>query len=92
MNSVATLLCKGAGEIRAFAESPAAQHFTPGWFDRIARRLEAASMLSPESIDREVQSIVRLFLDSGPSWSEAAPSVGMAVEALQRAQARESRA
>jgi hypothetical protein len=91
MKSVAMLLCKGAEEIRAFAESPEARHFTPDWLERIAARLEAASLLPSESIDREVQSIARLFLDSGPSWSEAPPSVGVAVDALHRARAQADR-
>lgn len=85
MNSVAALLSKGAEEIRAFAASPEAKHFAPDWLERIAMRLDGARLLPSDSIDREVQSIARMFLDSGPSWSEAAPSFGIVVDALHRA-------
>jgi hypothetical protein len=84
MSDFSALLAKGAKEIRSYRLSENSKAFDDAWLDSLAERLEAASTMEADRVEREISIIARLMIDSGPSWDDAAPSFGQAVGALQR--------
>ncbi|GAA0829025.1 hypothetical protein GCM10009080_03070 [Cupriavidus pauculus] len=81
-----TLLTQGAQEIRRHVLGPGR---SSDWLEMIAVRMEAASTLSTEiAQEREIATISRALIDSGPLDEGTSPSFWTAVDAMQRAARR----
>jgi hypothetical protein len=87
MNSFESLLALGAREARRFIhESPDAKLFGEVWLESIALRIESASKLRDGGeASKEIRSIARSLIDSGPAAASFAPSFLAALDAVQRA-------
>ena len=92
MNPYSLMLQKALVEIRQFQRtSGEADRFENDWFEQIAARLEHASCLSEtESAEREILSMARSDVDSGPLDENAMPSFYVALNAVQRTRKRRS--
>lgn len=80
------LLAQGAQEIRRYIQDAGRGS---DWLEKIAVRMEAASALVPKiAQEREIATISRTLIDSGPLDESTSPSFWAAVDAMQRAAKR----
>ncbi|PLP97468.1 hypothetical protein [Cupriavidus pauculus] len=86
MTIYGTLLAQGAQEIRRHTHDAG---WSSDWLEKIAVRMEGASALATEvAQEREIATISRTLIDSGPLDKSASPSFWAAVDAMQRAAKR----
>jgi hypothetical protein len=72
-------------ELQNYQCSPASTPWPDAWFANLRSRLEHALVQDEtQQFERELHAVYRSLNDSGPTASEAAPSLAQAIDALQR--------
>jgi hypothetical protein len=91
MNQYTQLLSQGAKEMREYCRAKElAGSADKKWLDGLANRMEAASRLEDRvEVEKAIGAIAHSMTDSGPFASEAVPSFGAVLDALQRKRKRE---
>ena len=86
MSTYGNLLSQAAVEMRLCRTSSAeGAACDPAWIESISKRIEAASGIEDvEAQEREVTTISRMLLDSGPADTSASPAFWQVVDAIQR--------
>jgi hypothetical protein len=80
MADLGSLLIQGAAEMK----SAKVDGFDPAWLERLATRMERASVLPETSREQEVRAIAHSLVDSGPMDESVCPSFSQVVGYFQR--------
>jgi hypothetical protein len=93
MSQFSTLLQQAAAEVREYCRtSPDAATFGIESLLWLARRMEVASALESDAdVEREIDALAYLIVDSGPLTVSLAPSFTRALNALQRRREQQPR-
>ncbi len=93
MSQFSNLLQQAAAEVREYCRtSPDAATFGIESLLWLARRMEVASALESDAdVEREIDALAYLIVDSGPLTAPLAPSFTQALDALQRRRKRQPR-
>ena len=84
------LLRQGITELQEFRQTPSARYWDKTWFDHLNSRLEQMITLTDmKNFEHAFTALFRSLIDSGPG-TEAAPSLGLLMDALQRSRKRTS--
>jgi hypothetical protein len=85
MNSLAPLVRRAIEELQNYERTPAAKAWSVAWFASLRSRLKhALSQPERQRFEAELHAVYHSLTDSGPTASEAAPSLDLAMGSLQR--------
>jgi len=89
MNPYSSMLVKAAEEIHQFRQSEYPEVVDDAWLENLISRVQRASSVSgTESVERELDIISRMIVDSGPLTGNFSPSLYAAFDAVQRRRKR----
>ncbi|MES2103162.1 MAG: hypothetical protein V4634_04025 [Pseudomonadota bacterium] len=92
MNLYSSILEKAAEEINQFRQNVSTQAVDDAWLEGLLSRLQRASSVSgTESVERELDIISRIIVDSGPLTENFAPSLYAALDGVQKGRKRSQR-
>jgi hypothetical protein len=92
MNPYSSMLAKAAEEIHQFRQNEYQEVVDDTWLESLMSRLRRASSVSgTESVERELDIISRMIVDSGPLMENFSPSLYAALDAVQRGRKRSQR-
>lgn len=89
-NSYATTLAKALGEVRHYANTEEGQtYFSGNWGRHFISLVEKAMLASDDSeAEDSLETIIRMWIDSGPMENNIMPSLDAAIDAMQRKRSR----
>ena len=89
MNPYSSILVKAVEEIHQFRQSEYPKVIDDAWLENLMKRVQrAGSVGGAESVERELDIISRMIVDSGPLTGNFSPSLYAAFDAAQRARKR----
>lgn len=92
MNPYSSMLEKATEEIYQFRKNLSTQAADDAWLGGLMSRVQRASSVSgTESVERELDMISRIIVDSGPLTENFAPTLYAALDAVQRRRKRSQR-
>jgi cell fate (sporulation/competence/biofilm development) regulator YmcA (YheA/YmcA/DUF963 family) len=85
MNRFTQLLRKSVDEIKEYQRtSTNAALYGDNWFELLIQRIELASELNDQEVDKQLDAITYTLIDSGPLTENFTPSFEQIMDALQR--------